>query len=374
MLEDISNQPIYLSRPNIIEKDIQAVVEVLRSGNLVQGVKVNEFEQKIAKSVGSEYVTAVSNGTASLHLSLLAQNIGPGDEVIIPAFSYIATANAVELTGAKPIFVDIQLDTFNINVSQIEEAITNKTKCIMPVHEFGLCADMDGILALATSYGLSVIEDAACAIGARYKGQHSGTFGDFGSYSLHPRKSVTSGEGGIIISKTAYQDQLVKTLRNHGIQYNSNPMDFVLPGFNYRMTDFQAALVSSQYDRLDQILEKKVELASLYLELLDHPSITLPVVPPNCTHTWQTFHILCGSHSHRDKLMAYLKKHNVFCNYGAQCIPAMTFYKGKYNLDVQNKYVNSYRAYTDGLALPLGELLTEIEVRCISKLINDFKE
>ncbi len=369
-----SENPIFLSRPNLLAEDIEAVVEVLKSGNLVQGQKVLEFEQKIARYNGCDYVTAVSNGTASLHLALVTLNIGTGDEVIIPAFSYIATANAIELVGAKPVFVDIDLETFNIDTAKIEQAITPRTKCIMPVHEFGLCAEMDEILALAAEYKLYIIEDAACAIGAKYKGRYAGTFGDFGSYSLHPRKSVTSGEGGIVVSKAAHYDQLVKTLRNHGIEFNSNPMDFVLPGFNYRMTDFQAALVSSQFNRLDQILNTKDQLANLYLKLLENPSISLPVVPADCTHTWQTFHVLCESNSYRNGLMAHLKAHNVFCNYGAQCIPEMTFYKKKYQLDVNADFKNAYKSYSCGLALPLGELLTAAEVQYICQIINDYKE
>lgn len=366
--------PIYLSRPNIVEKDIEAVVEVLKSGNLVQGKHVQEFEQKIAKHNSSEYVTAVSNGTASMHLALVSLGIGPGDEVILPAFSYIATANVIELVGAKPVFVDIDLATFNINVTKIEEAITDNTKCIMPVHEFGLCADIDPILELGKKYNLPIIEDAACAIGAKYKGKYAGTFGDFGSYSLHPRKSVTSGEGGIIVSKTGAHDQLVKTLRNHGVQYKDGAMDFVLAGFNYRMTDFQAALVSSQFDRIDEILKTKERLANIYLAQLKNSSIVLPIVPENCIHTWQTFHVLCESATFRNNLINHLKDNNVFCNYGAQCIPEMTYYKNKYQLDVRSKYKNAYKSFTCGLALPLGELMTEKEVKYVCEIINNYKE
>lgn len=150
----------------------------------------------------SKYFSAVSNGTASLHLALLALGIGKGDEVIVPAFSYIATGNAVELTGAKPVFVDIHLETFNMDESKLEAAITKQTKCIMPVHEFGLCANMEVIMAIAEKYRLYVGEDVACAIGASMNGKFAGTFGDFGSFSLHPRKSVTSGEGGIVTTQT----------------------------------------------------------------------------------------------------------------------------------------------------------------------------
>ena len=184
------------SRPGINDVDISNVVEVLRSGNLVQGEKVLELEEKTSLYVNSKKCSAVSNGTASLHLALIALGVGPGDEVIIPAFSYIATGNVVEIVGAKPIFVDIDLDTFNIDAGKIESKITKNTKCIMPViHEFGLCAPMEEIMRISKKHNIPVIEDAACALGASLNGKSAGTFGEFGSFSLHPRKSITSERG-----------------------------------------------------------------------------------------------------------------------------------------------------------------------------------
>ncbi|PZV79105.1 dTDP-4-amino-4,6-dideoxygalactose transaminase [Algoriphagus aquaeductus] len=365
--------PIFLSRPNLDEVDIQAVVSVLKSGNLVQGKEVANLEEKINSLTGSAFSSAVSNGTASLHLALVALEIGPGDEVIIPAFSYIATANVVELVGATPVFVDIELGTFNINVSQIEEKITSKTKCIMPVHEFGLCANMEEIIRLATSHGLYVIEDAACAIGARIGDQYAGTFGDFGSFSLHPRKSVTSGEGGVVTTKTKELDEKIKTLRNHGIRPGSFPMDFVEAGFNYRLTDFQAALVSSQMRRLPSIFRHKEALVDLYLKSLRTDILLLPSVPDGFTHSWQTFHVVCKDHETRERLIGWLKEHQIFCNYGAQCIPAMSFYLKKYQFDVKQQFPSAYEAYSCGLALPLSETLTSEEVSYVCEIINQFK-
>lgn len=366
-------KPIFLSRPFLDEDDIQAVVSVLKSGNLVQGKEVANLEEKINALTGSAYSSAVSNGTASLHLALVALGIGPGDEVIIPAFSYIATANVVELVGATPVFVDIELSTFNIDVSQIEGKINSKTKCIMPVHEFGLCANMNEIIRLAKSYGLAVIEDAACAIGAKIGDQFAGTFGDFGSFSLHPRKSVTSGEGGIVTTKTKELDEKIKTLRNHGIMPGSFPMDFVEAGFNYRLTDFQAALVASQMRRLPSIFRHKELLVDLYLRSLRTDILLLPSVPEGFTHSWQTFHVVCKDNDTRDKLISWLKDHQIFCNYGAQCIPAMSYYKKKYQLDPKHQFPSSYKAYTCGLALPLSETLTSEEVSYVCDVINQFK-
>lgn len=365
--------PIFLSRPYLDDEDIQAVVNVLKSGNLVQGKEVGLLEEKINTLVGSSYASAVSNGTASLHLALIALGVKEGDEVIIPAFSYIATANVIELVGATPIFVDINLSTFNIDVSQIENKITSKTKCIMPVHEFGLCANMGEINRLANAYGLAVVEDAACAIGAKIGDQFAGTFGDFGSFSLHPRKSVTSGEGGIVISKTKELDDRIKTLKNHGIKPGSFPMEFVEAGFNYRLTDFQAALVSSQMRRLPAIFKHKEVLVDFYLKSLRTDILMLPSVPEGFTHSWQTFHVVCQNEEIRNQLILWLKDHQIFCNYGAQCIPAMTFYQKKYHFESTVQFPSAFKAYSCGLALPLSETLTLQEVSYVCDVINQFK-
>ncbi|GAA0880918.1 DegT/DnrJ/EryC1/StrS family aminotransferase [Algoriphagus jejuensis] len=372
MMEAMANTPIFLSRPYLDEEDIQAVVDVLRSGNLVQGDKVLKLEQNINDLTGSKFSSAVSNGTASLHLALLALGIGQGDEVIVPAFSYIATGNAVELTGAKPVFVDVHLETFNIDESKLEAAITSHTKCIMPVHEFGLCANMEVIMAIAAKHKLFVVEDAACAIGASHYGKFAGTFGDFGSFSLHPRKSVTSGEGGILTTQNPALDRKIKTLRNHGIAPDRIPMEFVAAGFNYRLTDFQAALVSSQMRRLQQIFQHKNELVELYNQGLKQNGIVLPSVPDGNVHSWQTFHILCKDEYFRNSLIDHLKSHQIFTNYGAQCIPAMTYYKEKYKYDVAKLFPNSFKAYTCGLALPMSERLTKEEVQAVINRINQF--
>lgn len=371
-MENNSSNPIYLSRPKLSEKDIEAVVDVLRSGNLVQGDRVFELENAINEFISSGFSSAVSNGTASLHLSLVALGIGPGDEVIIPAFSYIATANSIEVTGARPVFVDICLDTFNLDVGKLEAAITPNTKCIMPVHEFGLCADMKAIKKLAEKHDLCIVEDAACAIGAKIDDQFAGTFGQFGSFSLHPRKSITAGEGGIVTTSDPELDQKIKTLRNHGIKPNNYPMEFVEAGFNYRLTDFQAALVTSQLNRISDILEYKRSLAHIYIEELLVCDLKLPYTPEGFTHSWQTFHVVCEDRDTRDSLMAYLKEHQIFTNYGAQCIPEMTYYQKKYKSNSSEIFPNAYTAYTCGLALPLGENHSLSDIQKVSKKIKQF--
>ena len=361
---------IPLAKPNIMQQDIDLVAEVLHSGMLVQGKYVQELEKEFASITQANYASAVSNGTATLHLALRTLGIKKGDEVIVPAFSYVATANVVELVGATPVFVDINISTFNIDAKKIEAAITKRTKAIIPVHEFGLSCEIETIIQIAEKYKLFVIEDAACALGAKYKGKHVGSFGDFGSFSLHPRKAISSGEGGVLISNNTTFDSKVKVLRNHGIEINEGKMDFVEFGYNYRMTDFQAALVFSQIPRLQETIEYKNELAQVYFSEIESPNVKLPEVPADLIHTWQTFHVLIDKKHNRDLIIQKLKEKNIGANYGAQCIPCVTAYQKKYALDSAALYPNALMAYAQGLALPLYELLTRDQIKYISNTLN----
>lgn len=362
---------IPLASPDIRADDIAAANAVMLSGMLVQGPEVEALENQVKEFLGCSHAIAVSNGTATLHLALVAHGIGPGDEVIVPALSYIATANVVELVGARPVFVDIDLATFNIEPSFIGAAITPKTKAIIPVHEFGLACNMEAIMDIAKKHNLVVIEDAACALGAHQNNKPAGTFGDFGSFSLHPRKAISSGEGGILITENAEKAKRIRTLRNHGIEIQHNKMEFVEPGFNYRMTDFQAAFVRSQLKRLPAILEYKNQLAGLYATLINNPKIILPVRPSNQDHTWQTYHVLLDSSIDRDKVIADLKEKGIGTNYGAQCMPAQKFYQQKYQLNCPALFPNAWTAYTSGLAIPLYEKLTTEDISYIAQQLNN---
>lgn len=366
----MSNTFIPLAKPNIQEQDINLVSEVLKSGMLVQGKYVNELENSFVNYTKTKYASALSNGTATLHLALIALGIKTGDEVIVPAFSYMATANVVELVGAKPIFVDIDINTFNIDVTKIETVITSKTKAIIPVHEFGLACDMDSIITIAKKHKLFVIEDAACALGALYKEKHVGTFGDFGSFSLHPRKAISCGEGGVLITNDETLDSEIKLLRNHGTEIINGKMDFARFGFNYRMTDFQAALVFSQLPRLNETINYKQKLADVYFNELKLNNVKLPFVPNYTNHTWQTFHVLVNEIINRDELLIKLREKNIGANYGAQCMPYMKSFKDKYNLNCETLFPNALLAYKQGLALPLYELLNTDQIKYISNTLN----
>ena len=362
---------IPLASPDIRQTDIDSVVSVLRSGNLVQGIKVQELEAKLSRFLNIQHCIMLSNGTSTLHASLLALSIGPGDEVIVPAFSYIATANVIELVGATPVFVDICIDTFNIQIEAIESAITPNTKAIMIVHEFGLMADAIKIKEICDRYNLHLIEDAACALGAKEEDNFAGTIGKLGSFSFHPRKAITCGEGGAVVTDDSKLANKIRVLRNHGIDSTvSNKMNFVDAGYNYRLTDFQAALLSSQFDRISQILKRKSEIASRYLEEITNTKFKLPNVYENKTPSWQTFHVLLNDPLKQAEVVVKLKELGIGVNYGAQCIPEQIFYKKKYGYNSSEKFPNALKAFVCGLAIPVYEKLTEKQVTKIIETIN----
>lgn len=363
---------IRLSKPYITDECIDRVVEVLRSGNLVQGKYADLFEQEIQKYLGVDHALLVSNGTAALHLSLIALGIGPGDEVIVPAFTYPATANVVELVGAKTVLVDITLDDFCIDTSLIEAAITSKTKAIIPVHEFGQAAKMDTLMDVARQYGLYVIEDAACALGAEFNGRKVGTFGNAGCFSLHPRKAITSGEGGIVVTNDDEIAEKIKIYRNHGVAYRNDKIDFVAAGFNYRLTDFQAALCLPQLQMIEELIRNRRETAIWYDEKLEgFPNLKRPLRLENRRMVYQTYHILVDAPVNRDELIRYLKKEGIETNYGAQALNALSYYGGKYGYQVSD-CPNAVKANTQGLALPLGMHISREDTGYISVKLHDY--
>jgi len=362
-----------LTKLPISKRDIKNVNKVLLSGQLVQGKEVEELENNAGKLLGTNQVIAVTSGTSTMHLALIASGIGPGDEVIVPAFSYIATANVVELVGAKPIFVDIDLDTFNIDVDKIEREITKKTKAIIPVHEFGMPAEMKMILSIAKKYGLVVIEDAACALGARYKNQPVGTFGDFGSFSLHPRKSITSGEGGLLVVKNKEKYKLIKALRNHGITPGKMGPEFSYAGFNYRMTDIQAALVKGQLKRLKEITKRREKLFKRYNKILDLSWVKKPAIAEFAEPSFQSYHLILSKDINRGLLIKHLLSKGVQSTYGAQCIPSTKFYSKKYTLN-KKKFSNAQLAYNKGLVIPLFDSMSAKDCFEVFEALRTFKQ
>ncbi len=275
---------IPLAKPLIGREEIKAVNRVLKSGNLAQGSEVLNFEKEFSLNVGERECVAVNSGTSALHVALLALGVGPGDEVIVPSFTFAATANSVVLAGANPIFVDIDPKTFNINPQLIENAITNKTKAIQVVHLYGLPANMIEIAKIAKKYNLLLVEDAAQAHLAEISEQRVGTFGDAAAFSFYPTKNMTSGEGGMIVLKDAQVARKCRLLRNQGME---NRYQNEIVGFNLRMTDIHAAIGREQLLKLPKWTEKRIFNANLLNSKIDF-NIT-PKVPNGYKHVYHQY-------------------------------------------------------------------------------------
>lgn len=365
---------IKLTVPDIGEEELNQVRKVLDSKYLVQGDKVDEFENEVKKYLQVKHVIAVSSGTAALHLALLALDIGQGSEVIVPDFTFPATSNVVEVVGATTKFVDIKLDSLCIDVDKIEEKITSKTKAIIPVQEFGQSADMDKILRIAQKHDLKIIEDAACALGSEYKGNKVGTIGDIGCYSLHPRKSITTGEGGLVVTNNDEYAEKIKMLRNHGLNYINSKPQFVMAGLNYRMTNIQGAIGVAQMKKIRNINERRKEIVIKYNELFkDIKNIRLPEEKSYGKHIWQTYHLLLDERIDRDKLIKTLKEDGIETNFGAYSVHSQPYYIEKYKYD-SGDFSNSITAHNQGLAIPLYNKLTDFQINEVSRKIIEHIE
>ncbi|MCW6074293.1 DegT/DnrJ/EryC1/StrS family aminotransferase [Clostridium sporogenes] len=362
---------IRLSVPFIDDNEMNEIKNVLNSGYLVQGNKVEEFENLIKEYLNVKHAIAVSNGTAALHLSLIALDIKPSDEIIVPDFTFPATSNVVENMGAKSIFVDINLDDFCIDTDKIENKINNNTKVIIPVHEFGQVSNMDKIMDLASKYSLRVVEDAACALGAEYKNKKIGTIGDLGCFSFHPRKSITTGEGGIVVTNNDEFARKIRAIRNHGMDYCHGTPKFIFAGLNYRMTNIQGAIGVAQFRKLDKINKVRKMIANKYNErLYNIKEIILPREKEYSKHIWQTYHILLNETINRDSLIKNLKEKGIETNIGAYAVHEQDYYKKKYSYD-HKEFKKSRFAWKQGLALPLYVGIKDNEIDYIVSQLKD---
>lgn len=374
------NVPI--ARTSLTEEEIQSVLGPLRSGWLVQGPNVRAFEEKWSAFTGARNSIAVTSCTTALHLSLAALGIGPGDEVIVPAFTWVATANVVEHLGATVVFCDIDLATFNITADLAREKITARTKAIVPVHLFGLSCDMDPLMALASEHRLKVVEDAACGFGARYRGRHVGTFGDTGCFSFHPRKAITTGEGGMVTTEDDALAERIRRLRDHGaaisdMQRHVGPRPYLLAdhpdaGYNQRMTDFQAALGSAQMERAQAILDERAALAAVYDDALSGLGwLRTPHAGPEYVHGYQSYPCLFQPtpvvtasvppiHEARNAWMDRLQKGGVSTRPATHAVHMLSFYREKYRLQMED-FPNAYAADQCSISLPLFNGMTPNE-------------
>ncbi len=364
---------IKLAKPYIPASAYTAVIKVLKSGHLIQGKEVAAFEKALSRYLNIKYAVLVSSGTAALHLSLMAIGVKAGDEVVVPAFTFPATANVVELVGAKCVFVDIALDDFCIDPEKLEKAITRKTKAIIVVHEFGQAADIQKILKIAQKYHLKIIEDAACSLGAEYKGRKVGTFGHLGCFSFHPRKALTTGEGGALVTPDRKLAEKIRSLRNHGIGLLKGRTDFIAPGLNYRMTDLQAVLGLSQMSHINKFIRARIQMARFYDKQLKNIDwLQVPRQFKERKAIYQTYHLLISKRAGRDRLKTVLYKNGIETNLGAQAVPAMAYYRKKYRHRSED-FPNAYRAFTEGLALPLGMHLNKKNLAYIVKKIKSLR-
>ena len=365
---------IKLMMPEVGTEELNLIQQVLESGYLTTGPMTQRFEHLVAEYVGVKHAVAVSSGTTALHLALICLGIGPGDEVLVPDFTFPASANVVRHCGATPVLVDIDLATFNIDVADLEKKITSKAKAIMPVHLFGLSAEMDAILALAQKHpplkrgagGIWVVEDAACALGAEYKGCKCGAMGDLGCFSFHPRKVITTGEGGMVVTDNDEWAERLRLLRNHAMDRRDGERVFVEVGYNYRMSDVHSAIGVAQMGKLDSIIAKHLELADWYRETLSGlDMITLPTVPDGCKHIYQTYATLLDERVNRQNIIQDLRQAGIEANIGTYSVSVQPAYQPCEILP------NSWRAHQGVLALPFHTRMTKENVAEVAHALFD---
>jgi perosamine synthetase len=354
---------IRLTVPSIDEDDLDAVCEVLRSGYLIQGPRVAQFESLVAKYAGTQHAVAVANGTAALHLALLSLGVDPGDRVAVAAYSWPATANVIVLCGAEPLFIDVDSETYNLCPQDLErKLVATPVKAILPVHAHGGMADMREVLRIATQFNVPVIEDAACALGSSLDGRMAGTWGRLGCFSFHPRKAITTGEGGMVITDDASLAQKVRVLRNHGLDPTAPAPDFIAAGYNLRMTDFQAALGISQMGKLERIIASRQAAAARYDRLLVTSEIRAPRALKGSRHVYQSYTALLPAQAaaRRGEIIGRLRSLGIETTIGTYHMPLTTYYRTTRGFRAGD-FPRTDDIASRAISLPLYEAITERE-------------
>ena len=309
---------INLSGPDITQADIDAVVAVIRSGTLSLGTKLPQFEADLAQYVGRKYGVAVNSGTSALHLSLLALGIGPGDEVITTPFSFIATTNCILMVGAKPVFVDIDPETYNIDVERIAEKITPKTRALLPVEVFGNPVGIDKVEQLAQQHNLLCIEDSCEGLGSSIDDRKVGSLGQVSTFAFYPNKQMTTGEGGMLVTDDADLAARCASLRNQGRDNGAGWLAHQRLGYNYRLSDINCALGIEQLKRIDSFVEKRSQVARWYQQMLaDEPRLIVPTAPAGCRMSWFVFVVRLADQfnaEHRNKVLQLLQERGIGCS------------------------------------------------------------
>ena len=377
------SRKIDISRPSFGKEEYLALQEPLDTGWVTQGPKVKRFEDAFARHHNVKSALAVTSCTTGLHLVLKALGIREGDEVIVPSFTWVATANAVCYCGARPVLADIEDSTFNIDVKDVKRKITPRTRAVIAVHLFGLCADINS-LRKSLPENIYIIEDAACAVGARYKGSFAGGLGDAAVFSFHPRKIVTTGEGGMITTNNEDLAETLNILRNHGAsvseeQRHSGAQPYLLPsfdqiGYNYRMTDLQGAIGIAQMEKLDGFLRFRRRWACYYQESLSAVGwLDLPVEPEGYQHSWQSY--VCKVNDEhapydRNSIMQILQERGISTRPGTHAVHMLGYYSKKYDYG-SDLCPSSRDMYLKSMAIPLHNAMDEQDFEYIVKTIGN---
>jgi perosamine synthetase len=352
------SEPIRLARPDVGEPELAAVAEVVATGQLTMGGKVEEFERGIAHAVGTSHAAVVSSGTAALHVALLALGVGPGDEVIVPAYTFPATANAVRLCGATAVLVDVDPDTFLADAGAVAAAVTPRTRVVIAVHLFGRPVEWEA-LQTAVPQEVLLLEDAAGALGARYRGTPCGALGIAGCLSFHPRKIVTTGEGGAITTDEDALDATVRTLRHHGW---AQPGDMPAPGFNYRLPDLLCALGIPQLARLEELLHARERVAGWYTERLEE-LVLVPRAADGDRHGWQAYVVQLDR---RDDALTGLREAGIEAQIGTWAVNRLAAYAS------HGSYPGAERAFERALALPFSSTTSEDDVERVCSVLTHY--
>ena len=376
---------IQISLPSTGEEEWQAAREPLMSGWLTQGPKVAQFEKDFAKRHAVEHALATTSCTTGLHLILAAMDIGPGDEVIVPSFTWVATANVVLYCGATPVLADVDRSTYNLDPADVAKRVTPKTKAVIAVHLFGLCADMDALRKAIPAH-IPIIEDAACASGASYRGVPAGGLGLAAAFSFHPRKSITTGEGGMVTTRDAALADRANMLRNHGAsiseeQRHKGPRPYLLAefnllGFNYRMTDLQGAVGVAQLAKLDRYIAERDQWARWYIQqLADISWLRMPQLPEGGAHAWQAFVTYVDparAPKPRNEIMEILQQRGISTRPGTHAIHMLGYYRDRYGFKTTD-LPGAADCDANTMAIPLHNRMDADDYRYVVDALRDIR-
>jgi len=348
---------IKLIEPVVGQDELRMIRKVLESGWLTEGPVTEEFEEKVKKFVGVKYAVATTSCTTAFELALRVLDIGPGDEVIVPDFTYPATGNIVEWIGAKPVLVDVDLFSYNVDPQEVEKAITKNTKCIMPISWGGNPLNMLPLNELKEKHNLFIVEDAACSLGAEYNGKKTGTMADITCFSFHPRKIITTGEGGMAVTDNSAYAEKLKSFKKFGMTTTNGEIKFVRGGTNYKLSDILSAVGVAQIKKINTIIKRRIELASYYNKLLaEVNSIRPPEKRENTKHVYQTYAAYIEKEGARDRLIADLCKKNIETQIGTYALHLQPSYKKVRKI---GKLKKAQKLYQNLLALPMSHSMTK---------------